>query len=208
MELNWTEIIGYAGSLLIMVSLMMSSMTKLRWYNLVGAGFFCIYGLLVTAYPVALLNFVMVFTNAFHLWKIHRKETYFEIQEVRNTNKFLLGFLDFYHADITTHFPGFRYHPEQTNISLLIMRNMRVAGIITGRREAHHMIVDLDYALPEYRDLKEGKYLYGIGKGYFLKKGIKTLVVEQPKYGHQRYLKKMGFKSNPMNKNQMELHLS
>ena len=44
--LAWTEIIGYAGSLLVAASLMMDSLVKLRWINLAGAlAFALLFGL-------------------------------------------------------------------------------------------------------------------------------------------------------------------
>jgi EamA domain-containing membrane protein RarD len=52
----WVDIIGYAGSVLIAVSITMNNIWKLRWINLFGAGTFAVYGLIVKAYPVFVLN--------------------------------------------------------------------------------------------------------------------------------------------------------
>ena len=49
----WFEMVGYAGSVLVAVSLMMKSLLRLRLINLVGAFFFTLYGLLSGAYAVA-----------------------------------------------------------------------------------------------------------------------------------------------------------
>ena len=50
------EWIGYAGSVIVAVSLTMSSIKKLRWYNLVGAAVFSFYGFTIGALPVGILT--------------------------------------------------------------------------------------------------------------------------------------------------------
>ena len=65
--MGWTEWIGYAASLLVAVSLMMGSLVRLRWLNLVGAVTFTVYGLVIRAYPVAVVNAFIVVINVWHL---------------------------------------------------------------------------------------------------------------------------------------------
>lgn len=75
LELNWLELYGYLGSALIAISLMMSDIRKLRWINLVGAGSFASYGLLINAWPVAILNGFIVLIDVVHLWQLSRQST-------------------------------------------------------------------------------------------------------------------------------------
>ncbi|WP_211227171.1 hypothetical protein [Saccharospirillum impatiens] len=75
LELNWLELYGYLGSALIAVSLMMSDIRKLRWINLVGAGSFASYGLLISSWPVAILNGFIVLIDVVHLWQLSRQTT-------------------------------------------------------------------------------------------------------------------------------------
>jgi hypothetical protein len=72
LELNWLELYGYLGSALIAISLMMSDIRKLRWINLVGAGSFASYGLLINSWPVAVLNGFIVLIDVVHLWQLSR----------------------------------------------------------------------------------------------------------------------------------------
>lgn len=71
--MQWLELYGYLGSALIAISLMMSNIRKLRWINLIGAGTFASYGLLIQAWPVAVLNGFIVLINLVHLWQIYRR---------------------------------------------------------------------------------------------------------------------------------------
>ena len=71
--MQWLEVYGYLGSVLIAISLMMGDIRKLRWINLIGAGTFASYGLLIQAWPVALLNGFIVLIDIVHLWQIYRR---------------------------------------------------------------------------------------------------------------------------------------
>ena len=71
------ELIGYLASVLILISLMMSSILRLRLINMVGAAGFSLYGLLIGAYPVAVLNGIIVVVNAYYLVRILRAKEHF-----------------------------------------------------------------------------------------------------------------------------------
>lgn len=67
------EIIGYLGTALVILSMTMTSVTKLRIFNISGAILSAIYALLIAAYPVALLNITLTAINLFHLIRAHQK---------------------------------------------------------------------------------------------------------------------------------------
>ena len=71
------EIIGYSASALVAISLMMSSIVKLRVINLIGAALFTLYGLLIGAYPVAVLNFTIVLIDLYYLRDTIKSKVYF-----------------------------------------------------------------------------------------------------------------------------------
>lgn len=68
------EWVGYLASVVIAISLMMSNIKKLRWWNLIGAALFVVYGLAIDAIPVALVNFFIVFIDAYYLRKIYKEQ--------------------------------------------------------------------------------------------------------------------------------------
>ena len=67
MTFNLIELIGYAASITIFLSLTMKSMAKLRIINLVGCLLFIIYGLVIKAFPVVLLNSLTAMVNIYFL---------------------------------------------------------------------------------------------------------------------------------------------
>ncbi|MCI2964251.1 MULTISPECIES: YgjV family protein [Shewanella] len=67
------EWVGYLASVVVAVSLMMSNIKKLRWWNLIGAALFVAYGVAIGAYPVALVNFFIVLIDTYYLVKLYRE---------------------------------------------------------------------------------------------------------------------------------------
>ncbi|MFY8274339.1 uroporphyrinogen decarboxylase [Pseudoalteromonas sp. SSDWG2] len=72
--MGW-EYLGYLASALLVVSLTMSDVYKLRWFNLLGCIAFTMYGAAIEAWPVALTNALLALVNMYHLHKLrHSRE--------------------------------------------------------------------------------------------------------------------------------------
>jgi hypothetical protein len=197
MEITPLQIVGYAASIIIAASMTMNSIVKFRWINLVGAMTFSIYGFIIGAIPVGFLNGFIVLVDIYYLLIIYTKKEIFEILEVRAENKYLIRFLEFHNNEIQKHFPGFSYKPEMNTVSFFILRNMSVAGIFLAHRENNNELkVGLDYVIPEYRDFKNGKYIYLRLKKKFTEAGFKKVVASGNSTKYIKYLKKLGFTEN------------
>lgn len=64
------EYVGYLASILIALSMFMKDIVKLRLVNLFGCIIFVIYAIIIKAYPVAVTNTIITFTNIYYLYKI------------------------------------------------------------------------------------------------------------------------------------------
>ncbi|MBT1446415.1 YgjV family protein [Shewanella sp. JM162201] len=73
--LNMTEIVGYMASVMVAISLMMKDIIWLRWLNFIGCSLFVVYGVAITAWPVAGMNAFVACINIYHLFKIYRAKT-------------------------------------------------------------------------------------------------------------------------------------
>ncbi|TMN32728.1 YgjV family protein [Pseudoalteromonas sp. S2755] len=71
--MSW-EYLGYLASAFLVVSLMMSDVAKLRWFNLMGCICFTAYGALIQAWPVALTNGLLALVNTYHLVKLQKNQ--------------------------------------------------------------------------------------------------------------------------------------
>ena len=191
------QIIGYAASIIIALSMTISSIVKFRWVNLSGAFTFSLYGFLIGAIPVGILNGFIVAVDIYYLYTIYARKELFDTLEIRENNRYLLKFLEFHAAEIDKFFPGFSYKPEMNTISFFVLRNMAVAGVFLAHIENEDTLhVGLDYVIPEYRDYKNGKFIYHRLRTYFKEKGIKKVQTKAHSKAHQKYLKKIGFKQN------------
>ena len=68
---NWVDIIGYVAGFIVMVSLMMGNMRKLRWLNTGGAILFVGYSYVIAAWPVFVMNALIIGFNLWHLYKLY-----------------------------------------------------------------------------------------------------------------------------------------
>src|SRR6056297_449360 len=194
METNILEWIGFAASVIIALSMTMSSIVKFRWINFIGATTFSIYGFLIGSLPVGFLNGFIAVVDTYYLITIYGKKEVFETLEVQDDNKYLLRFLAFHHKDIQKFFPGFTYNPETNTTGFFILRNMAVAGIFLAHREDSNILrVELDYVIPEYRDFKNGKFIYLHLRKKFTQEGFDMVKASGKSKKYTRYLKKLGF---------------
>lgn len=67
------ELVGYLGSILVVVSVLMTSMVKLRIVNSIGASIFTVYALIIQSYPTALMNFSLVVINLYYLARMKKE---------------------------------------------------------------------------------------------------------------------------------------
>ncbi|MFC6591172.1 YgjV family protein [Deinococcus lacus] len=68
--LSPTDLLGYAASLLVGLSLLMADIRRLRVINLAGCLLFVAYGFLIEAYPVAAMNLFGAGVNLYYLWRL------------------------------------------------------------------------------------------------------------------------------------------
>lgn len=73
-SVNYVEWIGYAASAFIVISLMMTSIIKLRIINSIGCFLFVIYGMYVKAYPVVISNGLIILINMYNLYNLNRED--------------------------------------------------------------------------------------------------------------------------------------
>jgi GNAT superfamily N-acetyltransferase len=188
------EWIGYLASVLVLVSLLMSSIVRLRWINLAGSIIFSLYGFLIGALPVGFMNLGIVLINAYYLVKIYGTREYFHIMPIGKDSAYLTHFLAFYRDEIQRFFAQNDYRTGGDVIGFFILRNMVPAGIFLAHPTAPDTLeVDLDFVIPEYRDFKIGHFLFVEQKRYFLDQGYSTLTTCALNEKHGRYLERMGF---------------
>lgn len=188
------ELIGYAGSVLIAISLMMSSVLRLRVINMIGGAMFSLYGFLIGAWPVAVLNGFIVLINVYHVSQMLRTKTFLRLLVLRPDSDYLPYFLSFYRKEIDRIIPGFAYKPSPNQLTLFILRDCNPVGCFIGEENSPGTLeVTLDFVVPRYRDLKIGRFLFVERAFVFRDRGIKEIVIAPRTADFGDYLVKVGF---------------
>lgn len=188
------EWIGYIASLIVLISLLMSSVKKLRMINLIGASLFGTYGFLIGSLPTGFMNLGIVMIDIYFLYKMYMSKEFFRVIPIENDTDYLNHFLDFYKADIESYQDISDIDFEKSAVKLYLLRNMNPAGIfICNEFDKKTLEITLDYVIPMFRDLKNGQFIFEGQKLYFLGKGYNRFVVFTENIKHIKYLKKMGF---------------
>lgn len=194
--MDYLGILGYVASGVIAISMMMNSILKFRWINLLGASCFSFYGFAMGALPVGFLNGFIVCVDLYYLWGIYTRKEQFETLEIKPGSEYLLRFVDYHNADIQLICPGFLYRPDMNSLSFFVLRNMQVAGLFLAHRDGNTLTVGLDYVIPEYRDLKNGRFIYRkLGPELKLAGITKIRAAETTKF-NEKYFRKIGFKKD------------
>ncbi len=184
------ELFGYLGSAMVVVSMLMSSVVKLRIINTLGSVISGTYALIIGSFPLALMNICLVVINLYNLRKLLITKQQYHLVKCRAEDASVLFFLQQYQEDIRQYFPDFQQPRKDTDVSYLVFCNTAPAGIMTGRAAAPGTVqVDLEYTTPAYRDCSIGKYLYT----QLPAEGITALAVASCSPAHKPYLEKMGY---------------
>jgi len=173
---------------------MMSSIVRLRWFNLAGALLMCIYGVLIHAAPVAVLNLFIVLVDLYYLKQIYFSRDYFDILQPRPESRYLKHFLEFHKKEIATHIPEFKLPVPENEMAFFVLRNTVPACLFVAIPEEDNTLqIKLDFVVPAYRDFKIGRFLFEEKQSFFPNCGFTTLKATAGTKGHERYLRKMGF---------------
>jgi len=188
----WQEIVGYVASAAIIASLSMKSILRLRVIGLVGSVGFLVYGVLIDALPIVATNVVIISIHVYFLRKLLGRNEVFEILRVKPGSLYLKRFLEFHADEIQRFQPGFEYSPRATILPIFILRDMVPAGLLIALPRGDNTVeIQLDYATPQYRDFKLGRFVYSEESEIF---GHPICAWSEPwSELHTAYLSRMGF---------------
>lgn len=186
------ELYGYIGSVLVVVSLLMSSVVKLRIFNTLGCIVSGSYALIIGSLPLCLMNGALIFINGYYLIKMFNSKQEYDLIEADVKDGFVQYFLKRYEEDIQKFFPGFD-GCQKVDSAYMVCCNGVPASLLLGNKDENGFLdIVLDYSTPAYRDCSVAKYLYpALGE-----KGISFLVTSEVQTEtHAKYLEKMGFEN-------------
>ncbi len=182
------ELIGYIGTALVIISMLMTSLVRLRILNICGSLISIIYGILVQTYPTVLLNTVLIAVNLAQLIRVSRKKSTFHYVKTTSSDASVGYFLELYGKDIAEYFPKNVKSLDACAEAHIAFCGSEPAGIIIGTRRGSEYNLIIDYATPRYRDFTVSPFIYEQLKS----EGINTLLADD----NEAYFKKIGFEKH------------
>lgn len=200
MDISFAEWLGYIASGIIALSLLITNLWYFRWINFAGAAAFAVYGILINSPPVAVLNGIIALIDAYFILQMLRRVDYFHYLTVTyKDSPYLQYFLRYYTRDISHHFP--RFFPDRISNEqkfTFVLRNAVSVGLFSYHVEGSCAVIDLDYTIPAYRDLKNTRYLIREALAEeFQKQSVTCLRCYSRVPKHIKYIKKLGFTEDP-----------
>jgi hypothetical protein len=192
MSFEWQELVGYVASALVVTSLAMTSVVRLRAISLAGSSTFTVYGFLIDSAPIVVTNVAIAGLNVWFLSRELGGRHDLGAVVVPTDSPFLVDFLANHAERIRAFQP--EYEPDRRrDVAIVLTRDGLPAGVLLGERDGDRLDVTLDYVLRAYRDSRLGRWLYGDGAGVFRSLGVATVTSSGGSATHRSYLARMGF---------------
>lgn len=154
------EIFGYIGSALVVISMLMSSIVKLRVVNTIGSIVSGIYALIVGAFPLVLMNGCLIVINVYNLFKLLNTKQTYDLVETTTNDALADYFIHRYSSDIQSFFPEFTLAESKDKKAYVICCDGKPAGVLVGEEKEGVFDILIDYSTSEYRDCSVGTFLY------------------------------------------------
>lgn len=197
MEEHILFILGWSASALVIVSLFMKSMMRMRWISLVGGIIYAGYGFLFGSMPLFGYNILRGMVNVYFLRKLYIKRDLFDILHVPADDAYLLCFLKAFLNDIRKFKPDFSDDIPITSYCVLALRNAQVVGlVVTHKGVEGEIVVDLDYAVPQYRDFKSAQFImekYAHCISRMASHGLKYFTITGGNSEYNKFLLRIGY---------------
>lgn len=159
---NWLDLFGWAGSALLIISLLQTRVLRFRILNLAASVSLVLFNALVEVWPMVGMNTA---TSAINLWFIasmvrHRHDDKtFHLLQVSPQEAYVQHFLTVHADDIG------RFHPayagtEPDDVAFQVLKGDETVGVVLIRREGDVARVQLDYVTPRYRDFSPGEFVW------------------------------------------------
>ncbi len=160
--MSWLDALGWAGSAVLVWSLLQARILRLRALNLIGCVVLLVFNALIEVWPMVALNAVLGGINIFYLVRLLRTrhdERIYQVVEVGAEDGVVQHVLGLHGAEIQAFFPGFALRPDR--MAFLIMRNDEIVGVVLVRDAGDGVAqVELDYVTQRFRDFTPGEFVY------------------------------------------------
>jgi hypothetical protein len=196
--MGWLEIIGWAGSVLVVVSLAQARVLRFRLLNLAGAVLATGYNLMLSIWPFAAMNAVIAAIDVYWLLRLHRERhdaSTYQVVGLAPTDGFLAHVMRLHLPDIQGFQPGARWDPDAPGrCAFLVLRRDQTVGVVIVRDEGGGVgQIEIDYVTAPFRDFTPGEFVYRQG-GALAARGFHRVIAPDDMPSASGYYPRVGFR--------------
>ena len=193
----WWQIVGWAGSALVVLSLTQARVLRFRWLNLVGSVLATGYNAVFGIWPFVAMNGAIALINIYWLRRMvgeRHDEAVYAVVELAPDDAYLAHVMAVHATDIARfRSPAPAADADARRLAFLVVHGDETVGVVLvsnlGGGVGH---VDLDWVTPRFRDFTPGEFVYR-RSGVFAAQGFRRLVAAGGGPGQADYLGRVGF---------------
>ena len=163
--MTWLDALGWAGSALLVYSLMQARVLRFRILNLIACLVLVVFNGLLSIWPMVAMNVALSGINIYFIRRLvtqrHDEKT-FEVLEVGPNDEYLRHVLRVHGSDILKFQPDLVWDgAEPGRRAYLVQRGDETVGVVLAHEEAEGVLkVELDYVTPRFRDFSPGEFVW------------------------------------------------
>jgi len=163
MQINWLEVLGWIGSIVLVISLLQTRIIRLRLINLTGSLILTAYNVAIEVWPMVGLNVVLSVINVYFLVTMlrtrHDPKAY-TVLEVEPDDRYLQHLLSVHAEDIRRTFPSFTSVQAHQSAFLIVHGDEAVGVVVIEDAEPGVAQIVLDWVTLRYRDSTPGEFVF------------------------------------------------
>jgi hypothetical protein len=199
---SWLDALGWAGSALLIYSLLQARVLRFRALNLVASLVLVVFNAFLGIWPMVAMNAVLAGINVWfirRLLKDRHDDSAYTVLEVGPADAYLHHVLRVHGEDIRRFFPAFtdtgNGGSDDDRSAFLVLRGDETVGVVLLHDAGDGVAqVELDYVTPRFRDFTPGEFVYR-RSGLFRDRGFRRVVA--PPEMVAPYYDRVGFHQSP-----------
>lgn len=161
----WLDIIGWAGSALLIFSVMQARVLRFRVLNLVACVVLSGFNAALEIWPMVAMNLALCVINIWHIRRLTKQrhdDRAYEVLEVDPSDDYLRHVIRVHADDILRFQPDLVWDPhDDSNLAYLVLNGDETVGVVLVHDAGDGLAeVRLDYVTPRFRDFSPGEFVW------------------------------------------------
>jgi hypothetical protein len=161
----WLDIIGWAGSALLIYSVMQARVLRFRVLNLAACVVLAGFNAALEIWPMVAMNIALCLINLWHIRLLvttRHDEAAYEVLQLGPQDEYLRHVLRVHEADILKYQPDLTWDgAAEGSVAFLVQRGDETVGVVLVHDDGSTVArVLLDYVTPRFRDFSPGEFVW------------------------------------------------